>query len=202
MEFYLFIQILMICFFCYLIGSFPIGLVLGKIVKNKDLRYLGSKSIGASNVARNCGFHYGLITTFLDILKSYLAIMLFQGTPFATYKIFFGLFIVLGHMYSVFANFKGGKAVNMVVGIVCAFDLLLGVSSMLFFLIMFMIFKYTSVASFFTILYVNLGLFFYTTPKLQSFESWIMLLISLFVILKHQQNIINLIHKKEYKFKF
>jgi glycerol-3-phosphate acyltransferase PlsY len=105
----------------YLLGAIPFGLLIAKIFCKTDPRTLGSKSTGATNIARTCGLGYGILTLLLDIFKGWLPVIL--ATSFsdsATFLTLTALAAVVGHMYSVFLNWKGGKGVATTVGVFLA----------------------------------------------------------------------------------
>lgn len=107
-----------LCFLAYLLGSIPFGLVIAKGVCGIDPRTAGSGNIGTTNVARLCGLHWGVATLLCDALKGLapvsLALYLLHSPFFAG---FVGLCALLGHLFSVFLRFKGGKAVATTVGV-------------------------------------------------------------------------------------
>ncbi|MCA1743321.1 MAG: glycerol-3-phosphate 1-O-acyltransferase PlsY [Desulfonatronovibrio sp.] len=106
---------------CYILGSLPFGLLISQSFCKIDPRQQGSKNIGATNVARICGFQYGLAVLILDILKGYLPILLaFKFSGSVILVSLTGLALVAGHMYSVFLYGKGGKGVATTVGIFLA----------------------------------------------------------------------------------
>ncbi len=107
--------------FAYVFGSIPFGLILSKLVKGIDLREVGSKNIGATNVARTLGTKYGVITFILDMSKGLIPLVI------ATFMSHSAIFITLvalaslmGHLYPIFLNFKGGKGVATTIGIFLA----------------------------------------------------------------------------------
>lgn len=103
---------------CYILGSIPFGLLIAQSFCRTDPRHHGSKNIGATNVARTCGFQYGLAVLILDILKGYLPILLaFKFSGSIVLVSLTGLALVAGHMYSVFLYGKGGKGVATTVGV-------------------------------------------------------------------------------------
>ncbi|WP_045215906.1 glycerol-3-phosphate 1-O-acyltransferase PlsY [Desulfonatronovibrio magnus] len=103
---------------CYILGSLPFGLMIAQGFCRIDPRQHGSKNIGATNVARVCGFQYGLAVLILDILKGYLPILLaFSFSGSIVLVSLTGLAVVAGHMYSVFLYGKGGKGVATTVGV-------------------------------------------------------------------------------------
>ena len=105
----------------YLLGAIPFGLLIAKGFCKIDPLEQGSKSTGATNIARTCGLGYGILTLILDILKGFIPIML--ATSFTDSPVFLtltGLAVVLGHMYSVFLSWKGGKGVATTLGVILA----------------------------------------------------------------------------------
>ena len=113
----------------YLAGSIPWGLVFAKHCCGIDPRQEGSHSIGATNVSRLCGFHWGVATLVCDVLKGAVPVwvaMLFEFSPlFVTLT---ALACVAGHVFSCFLGFRGGKAVATTIGVFLplAFGPLLG----------------------------------------------------------------------------
>lgn len=98
--------------FTYLLGAIPFGLVVGKILCGIDPRTAGSRNTGATNVARLCGFKYGLLALALDLGKGYAPVAVAMATSDSTF--FHGMTAaaaIVGHCYSVFLYGKGGKAV-------------------------------------------------------------------------------------------
>ncbi len=110
---------------CYLIGSFPTSLIVVKRLAHVDLRKVGSGNLGATNVYRVLGAKWALIVLAVDIFKgvvavglSYLTIMPMFMAPLL--KIAFGLTAIIGHNWSIFAGFKGGKGVATSCGVLAA----------------------------------------------------------------------------------
>lgn len=102
----------------YLLGSVPYGLVIGRTFCGVDPRTAGSHNVGATNVARLCGFPWGVATLACDILKGTLpvwaALHINQSAVFVTLV---ALAAVLGHLFSCFMGFQGGKAVATSIGV-------------------------------------------------------------------------------------
>ena len=97
----------------YAIGSIPFGLLIGKLIKGIDIREFGSRSTGATNVARTCGPLWGLLALILDMGKAAIPLSLavyIIGTPEWSHP-FMGLAAILGHVFPIFTNFRGGKGV-------------------------------------------------------------------------------------------
>jgi glycerol-3-phosphate acyltransferase PlsY len=106
------------CVAAYLLGSVSSGILVSKIAKGPDLRTVGSKNTGASNVQRTMGWKYGLITFFADALKGVLACLIAELlTSDHLAALPAGLCCVIGHNWPVFFGFKGGKGVATTVGV-------------------------------------------------------------------------------------
>lgn len=102
----------------YVLGSVPFGLVLAKRFCNVDPRLDGSHSIGATNVSRLCGFHWGALTLVCDVLKGTVPVWLAMLLEFSPLFITLTAFAcVAGHVFSCFLGFKGGKAVATTIGV-------------------------------------------------------------------------------------
>ena len=105
----------------YLIGSIPMGLILGKLIWKKDLRNFGSHNIGATNAWRTFGRKAGLLVFIFDFLKGQIGVLLgacLIGTPCA--MVVGGLLAMLGHIFPLFLGFKGGKGVATGLGVLAA----------------------------------------------------------------------------------
>ena len=102
----------------YLIGSIPTGLILGKTFYRRDLRRLGSGNIGATNAFRVLGKKGGAAVFLIDFFKGEIAVLLgmsFIGTPSA--MMLCGMFAIIGNIFSIFMQLKGGKGVSTTLGV-------------------------------------------------------------------------------------
>ena len=109
---------LIFVFFAYLVGSIPTGLLLAKAFGGVDIRETGSGNIGATNVYRTLGRKVGLLTLVGDCLKGLIPVLAAQALGFACPWIaLVGLAAFLGHVYTVFLGFKGGKGVATALGV-------------------------------------------------------------------------------------
>jgi glycerol-3-phosphate acyltransferase PlsY len=105
----------------YLIGSIPFGLLISRLANGIDPRLTGSKSIGATNVARTCGMGYGILTFVLDAAKGLIPMLLAMGiNSSAAFLTLTGLAVLLGHLFSAFLGGRGGKGVATTIGIFLA----------------------------------------------------------------------------------
>lgn len=102
----------------YLIGSIPFGMLVAKIFCNIDPRTLGSGNVGATNITRLCGKKLGFITLFFDVLKgSFPVAIAMSFSDSAVMYSLTGLAAIMGHLFSCFLHFKGGKAVATSIGV-------------------------------------------------------------------------------------
>lgn len=105
----------------YLVGSLPFGLLISQSCCKIDPRKSGSKNTGATNISRLCGSYYGIITLLLDIGKGFFPVLLAMViSKSAFFLSLTALAVLLGHMYSIFLDFKGGKGVATFIGIFLA----------------------------------------------------------------------------------
>ncbi|MBL8016874.1 MAG: glycerol-3-phosphate 1-O-acyltransferase PlsY [Ignavibacteria bacterium] len=124
------IYLLIIIALSYLVGSFPTALIFGKLFKGIDIRLHGSKNLGSTNAFRVLGWKLGVLVQLVDISKGFIATLLisklFYGslpfenrTPFqdiTIVQIIAGISAIIGHVWTVFAGFKGGKGINTAAG--------------------------------------------------------------------------------------
>lgn len=101
----------------YLLGSIPSGVWIGKAFFKKDIREHGSGNSGTTNTYRVLGKWAGTVVLIMDIGKGTLAVLLPIWMGVSIHPMIFGLFAIIGHVYPVFARFKGGKAVATTAGV-------------------------------------------------------------------------------------
>ncbi len=132
----------------YLIGSIPFGLLIAK-TKGLDIREQGSGNIGATNVLRCLGKPLGIACFILDVLKGYLPAAFFPilGNCGSDFGILFGVAAILGHNFSVFLHFKGGKGVATSAGVLIGIAPLAVGLGMLSWALVFFISGYVSLGS-------------------------------------------------------
>lgn len=139
------LNLIVITILSYLVGSIPTSIIISKMVRGIDIRDHGSGNAGGSNVFRVLGWKYGVFVIILDALKGALAVIvvarLYLGsfpfpnaTPFDDFtlvQIIAGIAAVLGHIWTIFADFKGGKGIATSLGFLVAIitiDLLLALA--------------------------------------------------------------------------
>ena len=133
----------------YVLGSIPSGLLLARVFGGKDVRQHGSGNIGATNVSRVAGPLAGVLTLLLDAGKGAAAVLLgarFTGQN-ATAMMAAGLAALVGHCFSVWLGFKGGKGVATGLGVFAALCPLAAASGFVVFVLVFLCWRYVSLAS-------------------------------------------------------
>ncbi|UWI83328.1 glycerol-3-phosphate 1-O-acyltransferase PlsY [Wolbachia endosymbiont of Howardula sp.] len=185
----------------YILGSVPFGLIITR-AKGINLRIIGSGNIGATNVMRTGHKILAVMTLLFDICKGLLSVYIAEQYLYEQYEILICTFlVVLGHMFPIWIKcINGGKGVATTLGILIGFDLSFHTYiSLLFILtwvIVFYIFRYSSLASLVATIVIAL-LFLIVMSK----EEFAMLLaIAILICCKHYRNIINIIQGTEYKF--
>ncbi len=188
----------------YLIGSIPFSYIIVRFFTKKDVRKLGSGNVGATNAFRAGGVFIGILSLLLDTAKSAIPLFIlreYQGTfPIFINPIDFilllSLFILIGHIYSIFLRFKGGKGVAVAVGILLALFPQVLLNAFIAFLVVFLIFRIVSIASAIGAIAVIISALLL---KITPFSKFFLIFISLFIIIKHRTNIMRFVRKKEKK---
>jgi glycerol-3-phosphate acyltransferase PlsY len=191
-------KILLVILVSYILGSIPFGYIIAKI-KGVDITKLGSGNIGATNVGRYLGKPYFFIVLFLDAIKGFIPTILFKLLFGLEYGILAGLFSVIGHSYSIFMKFKGGKGVATGLGVSIALipiETIIGFG--VWFLVL-MIFKIVALASIISAVSVFIVVLFLEKSSLIKIVCGI---IAVLIVLRHKSNIERIIKGTEPKFYF
>ncbi|MEW4970513.1 glycerol-3-phosphate 1-O-acyltransferase PlsY [Bacillus stercoris] len=182
----------------YLIGSIPSGLIVGKLAKGIDIREHGSGNLGATNAFRTLGVKAGSVVIAGDILKGTLATALPFLMHIDIHPLLAGVFAVIGHVFPVFAKFKGGKAVATSGGVLLFYAPLLFITMVAVFFIFLYLTKFVSLSSMLTGIYTVIYSFFVHDTYLLI----VVTLLTIFVIYRHRANIKRIINKTEPKVKW
>lgn len=183
----------LICLGCYLLGGFPTGVVLTKRKFGLDVRELGSGNIGATNVTRVFGWYAGLLVFVIDFVKGYLPLWALtqfypQETPWLLTGA--GVALVVGHCFSPYLKFRGGKGVATSLGCL-AFLIPQGAFvGLVVYGLALAITRISAVGSLSGMAAMWLYVFF---MKAESYVTVFVILVSLIVIIRHHQNIRRLI---------
>jgi glycerol-3-phosphate acyltransferase PlsY len=205
----------------YLIGSIPNSILISKAVGGIDIRNHGSGNAGGTNVMRVLGWKYGLVVIFLDALKGAIAVViisrLFYGplpfenvSPFDDFtlvQIIAGISAVIGHIWTVFAGFKGGKGIATALGMLLTLitvDMLIAIGV---FGLVVLISRYVSLGSILAAisvpatLFIRENLFHVDIPGYTTLFPFIIGVTAL-VIFTHRKNLIRLVNGNENKISF
>lgn len=201
----LIILFIVIAFF---LGSIPFSFIIGKAVKGVDLRDHGSGNLGATNVFRNLGPGWGGICLLLDVAKGAAAVGLMtwlvntwpegQATPFHItpdlFRIFAGLVAALGHTFSPFVDFHGGKGVATTCGAFVVLQPFAVLTVILVFLAVFLTTRIVSLASIVAAIILPIAMLFFEWQSLETSKTLVIVtfIVSGWVIFKHRANIARL----------
>lgn len=194
----------------YLLGSIPTAVWVGKIFFGIDVREHGSGNAGATNTIRVLGPGAGIPVFIIDVMKGFAAVELtyllrdnfgMHNEYFAMFKVILSFIVVVGHVFPIFAGFRGGKGISTSLGVVLALFPYSAIVATVIFITMLIIFHYVSLGSITAAVifpFVNIFIF--------DAREWAYLVfsivISLFVIIMHRKNIKRLLNNEETKFFF
>ncbi|RLQ96159.1 glycerol-3-phosphate 1-O-acyltransferase PlsY [Falsibacillus albus] len=192
----------LILLLAYLLGSIPSGLIVGKAFYGVDIREHGSGNLGGTNTFRTLGVKAGLAVTIADILKGTLATSLPLIFGFDhLHPLLVGTFAVIGHMFPVFAGFRGGKAVATSGGVLLGYVPILFLILIAVFFISLYLTKYVSLSSMIAaIVAFATSLFYNHEPDIPLII--VIGLMAFFVIYRHRANIKRIINGTEPKIKW
>jgi|TARA_B110000977_G_scaffold199126_1_gene285608 glycerol-3-phosphate acyltransferase PlsY len=183
----------------YLIGSLSFGILASKIFSISDPRTMGSKNPGATNVLRTGNKYAAIFTLLGDMLKATMVV-----APAIAYDIsglelvVISLAVLLGHVFPVYHKFRGGKGVATALGILFAINWVLALIVLFVWLVIFLLFRYSSLAAIISSLAAPLIAYF-----LNQGQTIVIIagLVALLIVYRHQSNIKNLLRGRESRFK-
>ncbi len=189
----------------YLLGSIPTAVWYSTYHFGIDIREHGSMNAGATNTFRVLGKSAGIQVLAIDILKGALAVSLYKliGTPASMpvpmLELSLGVAAVIGHLYPIWADFRGGKGVATTLGMIMAINPLLASSLLLIFIVVLALTHYVSLGS--ILAAVLFPVFIFISYQGEGFIALkiFAVLISAFVVYKHQKNIQRLLNGTESK---
>lgn len=213
------LSLLILIVVSYFVGAIPFAYIVGKVFKGVDLRKKGSGNLGSTNAFRVLGIPLGIIVQVLDVAKGFVATnfvshLMFEALPFHNYtpfedftlvKLIAGLACVVGHTYSVFVSFKGGKGINPAVGMLISLtpvDILITAG---FFVLVLLSSGYVSLGSIIASLIFPMTLFIRENVFRVEIDGYHTLIyfsiaMSIFLIYNHRSNIKRLLTGREHRF--
>ena len=180
----------------YLIGSIPFGLVGKVLFKIRDPRTFGSKNIGATNILRSGNKKAAAFTLFFDMFKGFLAVLIASYIDKDIVYLAI-LSVVFGHIFPIYLLFKGGKGVATFLGALLSYSAVVGSLTLLTWIAVFYLTKKSSVAGISSIALSNFFLFLFCDDISMKIS---VLLLSIFILFKHSENIKRLLKKEELSF--
>jgi len=193
----------------YLIGSIPTAYWLGKIFFHTDIREQGSKNMGASNMFRVLGPLWGIIVLIIDLSKGIAAVQLAKfiqptdwlGNEHSFWQLLLGLIAVMGHIFPIFAGFRGGKGVAVLFGLAIAIQPWVALISISAFIIVVVLTKYISLGSIIGVL-VFMGCIWFAVNETNVYMRWFSIIAAVIVLVMHSANMKRIFSGKENKFKW
>lgn len=190
----------------YFIGSIPTAVWVGKSYYGIDVREHGSKNAGATNTFRVLGKRPGTLVLLIDVLKGALAVLLpvlflserMEENTLIILQLLTAFTAVLGHVFPVFAQFRGGKGVATSLGIIIGLHPPAAAICLLLFLLVFIVFKYVSLGAMLAAVAFPLLIIY----AFQVDSIWLRgfsIILGALVIFTHKKNIVRLIHGEESK---
>ena len=181
----------------YALGSIPFGLLIVKARGGPDIREVGSGNIGAANVSRNAGRFAGILTLLLDAAKGYLAVWLAARWTNGNIRwmMVAAILAVVGHMFTVWLNFQGGKGVATGLGVFLPICWQAVVAAAVLWLIVVVFWRYASLGSISAAAALPILIYILYAPghAPPEFVSFGTLLICVLVVAKHKSNVERLV---------
>ena len=189
-------DILIIGILSYLMGSIPFGFLLTKLFLKKDIREIGSGNIGATNVLRVGNKTIGYTTLILDVVKAIIPLF-YVKFYFPEFLYISSLCAFLGHVFTIWLKFKGGKGVATYVGILFAINIYFGLVFISTWLITFILSKFSSLSS----LVASSSIPIYLLILTQFDQVFFFTIMFVLIFFTHRENIKRLKNKEETKTK-
>lgn len=190
----------------YLMGSIPTAVWVGKYFYSIDVRDYGSGNAGATNTFRVLGPRAGVPVLLMDVLKGYFAVKLVWLYPkllpdtaqFINFELGLALCALLGHIFPIFAGFRGGKGVAILLGILCAIHWQAAGFCALVFASSLLLTRYVSLSSMLAALAFPTAIMFVYNETVKGLNLF-SLFVCILILITHQKNIERLIRGKESK---
>ncbi|QJD94812.1 glycerol-3-phosphate 1-O-acyltransferase PlsY [Mucilaginibacter robiniae] len=200
---------ILVLILAYLMGSIPTAVWIGQAFYGIDVREYGSGNAGATNTFRVLGKKAGIPVMLIDILKGWTATNLayligvsttgsHHSVAFTNYELALGITAVMGHLFPIFAGFRGGKGIASLFGMVLAIHLQAALLCVMVFIVVLLITRYVSLSSIMAGFTYPLGITFIFHTQIKSVVIYGMC-ICVLILVTHQKNIERLLKGKESK---
>jgi len=197
---------LLFIFLAYLIGSIPTALIISKRFFGVDIRDYGSGNMGATNTFRVLGSNYGTVVMLFDILKGMLAVSLYNFLPYylrnntlydrTNLMVGLGMAAVVGHIFPLFARFRGGKGVATLFGMVLGIQPVIAICCTGVFLLVLFFTRYVSLSSILAGLFLPICVLWIWDDDVTMYRLFAVL-VAVMIIFTHQKNIIRILRGDE-----
>lgn len=189
------IIIVLILIISFFLGSIPFGIIVAKL-KGVDLKKVGSRNIGATNVLRTMGKEAAFITLLGDIFKGTLAVFLGEKLGIGVfYEGLAGISAILGHNFSIFLGFKGGKGVATSIGVLIIYAPQAALITMIIWLVVVIFTRYSSLGALVSFSFLPLNILLFDTED----KFMVAFLITILIFIRHKDNIKRLMRGTERK---
>ncbi|EJF77332.1 glycerol-3-phosphate acyltransferase [Bartonella sp. DB5-6] len=183
----------------YVIGSIPFGLLFTRLAKLSDVRTIGSGNIGATNVLRTGNKKVAALTLLCDILKGTVIILVIKFLSAPTENSIIvslaGFFAFLGHLFPIWLKFKGGKGVATYLGVCLGVYWPAAIVFIVVWMAIFLLTRYSSLSALVAVVITAIFVFYFS----DSYFYFMLIVMSIFVYIKHYANIGRLLVGKESK---
>ncbi|WP_273787941.1 glycerol-3-phosphate 1-O-acyltransferase PlsY [Bartonella grahamii] len=183
----------------YLIGSIPFGLLFTRLAKLGDVRTIGSGNIGATNVLRTGNKKLAALTLLCDMLKGTIVVFVikFFSDPLDNSILvsLAGFFVFLGHLFSIWLKFKGGKGVATYLGVCLGIYWPAAIIFIIVWITIFLLTRYSSLSALISVVITAIFVFYFSDP----YFYFMLIVMSIFVYIKHYANIGRLLIGEESK---
>jgi glycerol-3-phosphate acyltransferase PlsY len=184
----------------YLLGSIPTSYLVVRLVKGQDLRTMGSGNLGATNLYRVLGIKFALPVALFDAAKGAVPVLVFAPRAGGTdlVALLLGITAVLGHMFSVFVGFRGGKGVATGAGVVLGLAPWALLAGLAVWLVTVLSTGYVSLASIFAAILLPVAVYWLHPERREM--TWLFAVLSLAIVVLHRANIARLLAGTEHRF--
>ena len=197
-------RLILFFLFSFLMGSVPTAYLFARILKKIDIRQYGSGNSGATNAFRVLGKGPGLAVFAVDFFKGFFPVILFSGAysnlsaAQPEFLVWIGFTAILGHVFTPFLRFRGGKGVATGAGVLCAGFFYLFLLALLVWLLVFFLTRIVSASSLTAFFSVIINSIFFKVSTLATVSFFV---VFLFVTWTHRTNIFRLLKSKEEQFR-
>lgn len=198
MEIIMSARIVLLLIISFLLGSIPFGYLVSKYLKKIDIREYGSGNIGTANIFRVLGVRYALLVLIGDCFKGLLAVYLVKLTTTENINIqlLTGLFAIMGHNWSIFLKFNGGKGIATTFGVILSIYPNIAFISAIIWIVLVIAFRFAALGSIVSVFSMFILSFIFKTPV--EFK-YFLIIINLLAIFRHRGNIVRLLQHRENK---